>query len=58
MLWSTCTSIIYSGSVIRVNSNTAPAQTLVLNTPCLFDEQRLIAICHTSEERPASIHGQ
>jgi hypothetical protein len=50
-------SIVQSGSVVKVNSNTTAAQT-VLNTTCIFDEHWLTTICHSSKDWPASIHEQ
>jgi hypothetical protein len=49
--------IDHSGSAVKVHSNITPAQT-VLYTTGIFDEHGLTGICYSSEDRPASIHGQ
>jgi hypothetical protein len=38
-------SVVQSSSVVKVNSSTSPAQT-VLDTTCIFDKHQLTGICH------------
>jgi hypothetical protein len=46
--------IVHSWYVVKVNSNTPPAQTLVLDTTRILDEHRLKVECHSSEDKLAS----